>query len=185
MTSLLTTMRERLAEAESDAERLRAAIQILEQAEPSPRVKRTRAAATAAPATAAPAAPVTPAAPAATAAAAAPAPRKRKAAPKKAAKAVVPLEKLLKVVGDKPGMTTTTIAKETGGDQSVLLDLLKESEQKGEVRRQGQRRATSWYLITDEDRIAARAAQIAAQAKSGGGRKAPARPARRRAAATG
>jgi hypothetical protein len=185
MTSLLTTMRERLAEAESDAERLRAAIQILEQAEPSPRVKRTRAAATAAPATAAPAAPVTPAAPAATAAAAAPAPRKRKAAPKKAAKAVVPLEKLLKVVGDKPGMTTTTIAKETGGDQSVLLELLKESEQKGEVRRQGQRRATSWYLITDEDRIAARAAQIAAQAKSGGGRKAPARPARRRAAATG
>jgi pyruvate dehydrogenase E2 component (dihydrolipoamide acetyltransferase) len=188
MTSLLTTMRERLAEAESDADRLRAAIQILEQAEPSPRVKRTRAAATAAPATAAPAAPVTPAtaaAPAATAAAAAPAPRKRKAAPKKAAKAVVPLEKLLKVVGDKPGMTTTSIAKETGGDQSVLLELLKESEQKGEVRRQGQRRATSWYLITDEDRIAARAAQIAAQAKSGGGRKAPAKPTRRRAAATG
>ena len=53
--------------------------------------------------------------------------------------------------------------------QSVLLELLKESEQKGEVRREGQRRATSWYLITDEDRIAARAAQIAAQAKSGGG----------------
>lgn len=182
MTSILTTMRERLAEAESDAERLRAAIQILEQAEPSPRVKRTRAAATAAPAAAAPA---TAAAPAPAAAPAAPAPRKRKAAPKKAAKAVVPLEKLLKVVGDKPGMTTTAIAKETGGDQSVLLELLKESEQKGEVRRQGQRRATSWYLVTDEDRIAARAAQIAAQSKVGRGGKAPAKPARRRAAATG
>jgi hypothetical protein len=192
MTSLLTTMRERLAEAESDAERLRAAIQILEQAEPSPRVKRTRAAATAAPAAAVPkaaapkaAATATATAPAAAAAPAAPTPRKRRAAPKKAAKSVVPLEKLLKVVGDKPGMTTTAIANETGGDQSVLLELLKESEQKGDVRRQGQRRATSWYLVTDEDRIAARAAQIAAQAKSGGGRKAPAKPARRRAAATG
>jgi hypothetical protein len=195
MTSLLTTMRERLAEAESDAERLRAAIEILEQADTSPRVKRTRSAATAAPATAtATAAPAT-AAPAtdapgraatAAAAAAAPAvPRKRKAAPRKAAKSVVPLEKLLKVVGDNPGMTTTSIANQTGGDQSVLLDLLKESEQKGEVRRQGQRRATSWYLVTDEDRISARAAQIAAQSKSRSGGKTPARPARRKVAAAG
>ena len=33
MTTLLTTMRQRLADAESDADRLRAAIQILEQSE--------------------------------------------------------------------------------------------------------------------------------------------------------
>ncbi len=95
------------------------------------------------------------------------------------------MEKLLKVVGDNPGMTTTSIANQTGGDQSVLLDLLKESEQKGEVRRQGQRRATSWYLVTDEDRIAVRAAQIAAQSKSRAGGKTPARPARRKVAAAG
>ncbi len=182
MTSLLTTMRERLAEAESDADRLRAAIQILEQADTSPRVKRTRAAATAAPATSAAA---TATAPAAEAKAAAPAAPRQRKPPRKPAKSVVPLEKLLKVVGDTPGMTTTAIANQTGGDQSVLLELLKESEQKGEVRRQGQRRATSWYLVTDEDRIAARAAQIAAQSKSGGGGKTPAKPARRRVAAAG
>jgi 3-oxoacyl-ACP reductase-like protein len=184
MTSLLTTMRERLAEAESDAERLRAAIQILEQADTPPKVKRTRAATPAATAAAAPA--TTAAAPTVAATPAAPAaPRKRRAAPGKAVKSVVPLEKLLKVVGDNPGMTTTSIANQTGGDQSVLLQLLKESEQKGEVRREGQRRATSWYRVTDEDRIAARAAELAAQSKSARGGKAPAKPARRRVTAAG
>lgn len=191
MTSLLTTMRQRLAEAESDAERLRAAIQILEQAEASPasprRARRSnQAAATTAAATAttrrrsaqrdsSPAAAATESAETAAAptpTASAPAPRKRKPA-RKPAKSVVPLEKLLKVVGENPGLTTTAIAKETGGDQTVLLELLKESEQKGDVRRQGERRATSWYRITDEDRIAARAAEIAAQSK--GRRSSPSR----------
>ncbi|HEY3772804.1 MAG TPA: hypothetical protein VGL69_07430 [Solirubrobacteraceae bacterium] len=199
MTSLLTTMRQRLADAENDAERLRAAIQILERAEtgtPSPRPARRRSQAATATATVTqaraaqrepePAATVTPPAnaqPAATSTQASPAPRRRKPAAKKIAKSVVPLAKLLKVVGDNPGLTTTAIAKQTGGDQPVLLELLKESEQKGEVRRQGERRATSWYRITDEDRIAARAAEIAAQSKTGGA-KTSARPARRRVAAT-
>jgi hypothetical protein len=60
-------------------------------------------------------------------------------------------------------MTTTALATQTGGKQSALLDLLKDSEQTGEVRREGSRRATSWYRITDEDRIAARAAELTAQ----------------------
>ncbi|HTU31128.1 MAG TPA: hypothetical protein VMF07_17190 [Solirubrobacteraceae bacterium] len=192
MSSLLTTMRQRLADAENDAERLRAAIQILERAEttsaPSPRRERRRnQAATATVTRSRPAQPEPkPAAadgeppkaqPAAASPKATPAPRKRKPATKKAAKTVVPLAKLLKVVGDNPGMTTSALAKQTGGDQPVLLELLKESEQKGEVRRQGERRATSWYRITDEDRIAARAAEIAAQsaAHSKGGAKAPAK----------
>jgi hypothetical protein len=225
MTSLLTTMRQCLADAENDAERLRTAIQILEQSEASgtvtrtatraaarrgaPRAAASRAAAAAtattavAPATrakangadangakangAAPKATATTSAPTAPAAAASPAPaaaRKRKPAPKKVAKTVVPLEKLLKVVGDNPGLTTTAIAKETGGDQSALLVLLKESEQKGDVRRQGQRRATSWFRITDEDRIAARAAEIAAQSKAAAA-KGSAKPAKRKVAVAG
>ena len=196
MTSLLTTMRQRLADAENDAERLRAAIQILERAEtsaPSPRRARRRSQAATATATQSrpaqpepePAATVNEspkAQPAPASPQASPAPRKRRPAAKKPSKSVVPLAKLLKVVGDNPGMTTTAIAKETGGDQPVLLELLKESEQKGEVRRQGERRATSWYRITDEDRIAARAAEIAAQSKAGGA-KTSAKPTRRKVAA--
>jgi hypothetical protein len=167
MTSLLTTMRQSLADAENDAERLRSAIAILEQADASTQATRRArtarrpagvATASAAPAIEPPKAQTN----------GAPATRKRKPAARKPAKSVVPLEKLLKVVGDKPGLTTTAIAKETGGEQSALLELLKESEQKGEVRRQGERRATSWYRITDEDRIAARAAEIAAQSGSAG-----------------
>jgi hypothetical protein len=195
MTSLLTTMRQRLADAENDAERLRAAIQILERAEtaaPSRRPARRRAqAAAVAQAPAAqrepePAVTVTEPAkaqPVTASAQASPSPRRRKRAGKKSAKSVVPLAKLLKVVGDNPGLTTTALAKQTGGDQPVLLELLKESEQKGEVRRQGERRATSWFRITDEDRIAARAAEIAAQSKTAGA-KGPAKPARRRTAAS-
>jgi hypothetical protein len=200
MTSLLTTMRQCLADAENDAERLRAAIEILEQAEaaapatsaaaPSapaarraPRRTQAAAATATATATAAPSEPETAAAVTEAPQArpqAVPAPRRRKPAAKKPAKSVVPLEKLLKVVGENPGLTTTAIARETGGEQSALLELLKESEQKGDVRRQGERRATSWYLITDEDRIAARAAEIAAQSKAAGA-KGSAKPARRKA----
>ncbi len=171
MTNLLTTMRQCLTDAENDAERLRAAIEILERAESpaaaarrAPRRSQAAATATAAATTTVTETPQAQSQ-AASASASPQAPRKRKPAARKPAKSVVPLEKLLKVVGENPGLTTTSIAKQTGGDQSALLDLLKESEQKGEVRRQGQRRATSWYLITDEDRIAARAAEIAAQSK--------------------
>jgi hypothetical protein len=181
MTTLLTTMRQRLADAESDAERLRAAIQILEQAETSPSLprraaRRTRpAAASAQPhparrgrrSTTTEPEPTT-ATPRPAPAAGTPAPSKRRAAvaKRKPATAVLALQRLLAVVGENPGLTTTALARQTGGDQSALLELLKDSEQQGEVRREGERRATSWYRITDEDRVAARATQIAAQAKS-------------------
>lgn len=102
---ILTTLKQRLADAEGDAERLREAIRILEANghEPAP--------------------------------------------PKPAPATVVPLGKLLKWVGDHPGTTTTTIAKQTGGDQAAVLALLKEAEQAGKVRREGERRATAWHLV--------------------------------------
>jgi hypothetical protein len=187
MTSLLTTMRQRLADAENDAERLRAAIQILEQAETAPSAPRKAPrrrkpaaaaalpqAASAEPAAAAPSAAAAepaaakPAAAVAKPAAVAAKPRRATRVQKKTAAVVVPLEKLLKVVGENPGTTTTALVNQTGGDRSALLELLKESEQKGEVRREGDRRTTSWHLITDEDRIAVRAAELAAQSKRAG-----------------
>ena len=93
-----------------------------------------------------------------------PASRPRAKAPKPEVK-VVPAGKLLKTIEESPGTTTTTLARMTGGDQSSILALLKEAEAGGIVRREGQRRATSWFLITDEDRVAARAAEIAANSK--------------------
>jgi hypothetical protein len=46
-----------------------------------------------------------------------------------------------------------------------VLTLLKEQESAGVVRRTGTRAATRWHVITDEDRIAARAAELNAQSK--------------------
>ena len=94
MTSLLTTMRQSLADAENDAERLRSAIAILEQADVSTQATRRArtarrpagvATASAAPAIEPPKAQTN----------GAPATRKRKPAARKPAKSVVPLEKLL------------------------------------------------------------------------------------------
>jgi hypothetical protein len=47
----------------------------------------------------------------------------------------------------------------------VLL-LLRELEQARRVRRTGQRRATRWHAITDEDRIRERAAEVASSRNS-------------------
>jgi hypothetical protein len=43
-------------------------------------------------------------------------------------------------------MTTTTLAKQLGGDQCKILDTLKEQEGK-QVRREGERRGTRWFAI--------------------------------------
>lgn len=89
---------------------------------------------------------------------------------------VVPLGKLLQVVTEQPGITTTALAHQTGGAQSAVLTLLKEQEG-SQVRREGERRATRWFAITDEDRVAARAQEIAAQQRAANG--GSARPKRR------
>jgi hypothetical protein len=78
---------------------------------------------------------------------------------------VVPAEGLLKLVADNPGTTTTSLAKLAGADQAQVLTLLKEAETQGSVRREGQRRATRWYLYTDDHRVAERAAQLAKQSR--------------------
>lgn len=89
----------------------------------------------------------------------------RRAAPAKAETKVVLLGKLLRLIESELGQTTSHIAKVTGGDQKAILGLLREAEADGEVRREGARRATRWAANPDEDRVAARAAEIAAQSK--------------------
>jgi hypothetical protein len=52
-----------------------------------------------------------------------------------------------------------------------VLALLKEQESAGQVRRSGTRAATRWHVITDEDRIAIRAAELETTSRRGRARK--------------
>ena len=78
---------------------------------------------------------------------------------------IVPAGKLTTLLGRSDGMSTAELARATNGKADQILAVLRERETAGEIRRSGQRRSTRWHLITDDDRIAARAAEIAAQSK--------------------
>ena len=102
--------------------------------------------------------------------AATPKPRRvaRKAAKRKTARRngeVVPAGKLTALLDGSAGMSTSELAKATSGRPDQILALLRELEKTDQIRRTGERRGTRWHLITDEDRVAARAAEIAAQSK--------------------
>jgi hypothetical protein len=89
--------------------------------------------------------------------------RRRKAV--RRAPQIVPARKLTALLGDSTGMSTSELATATNGRSDQILALLRELEKADQVRRTGERRGTRWHLITDEDRIAARAAEIAAESK--------------------
>jgi hypothetical protein len=78
---------------------------------------------------------------------------------------VVPAGKLTALLDGSDGLSTSELAKATHGRPDQILALLRELETSDQIRRSGVRRGTRWHLITDEDRIAARAAEIAAQSK--------------------
>ncbi len=78
---------------------------------------------------------------------------------------VVSAGKLTAVLGGSAGMSTSELAQATNGKPDQVLAVLRELEKADQIRRTGERRGTRWYLITDEDRIVARAAEIAGQGK--------------------
>lgn len=78
---------------------------------------------------------------------------------------VVPAGKLISLLTGSDGMSTRELSKQTNGDPGQVLALLKEQEGAGQVRRSGSRAATRWHTITDEDRIAARAAELEASSR--------------------
>jgi hypothetical protein len=78
---------------------------------------------------------------------------------------VVPAGKLTALLDGAAGMSTSELAKATNGRRDQILALLRELEKTDQIRRTGERRGTRWHLITDEERIAARAAEITAQSK--------------------
>lgn len=53
-------------------------------------------------------------------------------------------------------MWKSELATASEGKRDQVLALLRELENAGQIRPTGQRRATRWHLITDEERIAAR-----------------------------
>ena len=61
------------------------------------------------------------------------------------------------------GLNAATIAKRSDAGYNQVLDLLRTLERDGQVRRTGARRTTLWHLISDEERIAKRAAELEAR----------------------
>jgi hypothetical protein len=76
---------------------------------------------------------------------------------------VVPAAKLELLLSDTGGLATSALAVRANADRDQVLTLLRELETAGRVRRTGQRRATRWHAITDEERIQERAAELAAR----------------------
>ncbi|MGZ4358029.1 MAG: hypothetical protein ACXVRU_14595 [Gaiellaceae bacterium] len=70
------------------------------------------------------------------------------------------------LLSDTGGLATSALAERANADRDQVLTLLRELEIAGRVRRTGQRRATRWHAITDEERIQERAAELAARSRS-------------------
>lgn len=69
------------------------------------------------------------------------------------------LETMLSEAPD--GLSAVTIATRADAGYDQVLALLKQLERDGRLRRTGARRTSRWRLITDEERIAERAAELA------------------------
>lgn len=73
----------------------------------------------------------------------------------------VQAESLERLLADAPaGLSANAVAQRAGAGYSRTLRLLHELEAAARVRRSGSRRSTVWQLITDEDRIMQRAAEL-------------------------
>jgi DNA-binding MarR family transcriptional regulator len=93
-----------------------------------------------------------------------PKPRRRAAAtaaPKQRSGASLTAEQLERLLAEgASGLSAGAIAERAGVSYSRVLARLRELEASGRVRRTGSRRSTLWLLITDEERIAQRAAEL-------------------------
>ena len=75
----------------------------------------------------------------------------------------VPSGKLIALLEGSSGLTSAAMARETGGDVNQIRVLLNELAEVGDVRKTGARAGTRWHLVTEDEQIAARAAEIEAQ----------------------
>ena len=84
---------------------------------------------------------------------------------------MVPAGRLIALLSSSAGLRTRELAKASNADPGQVLALLKEQEDAGQVRRTGARAATRWHAVTDEDRIAARAAELERHSRRGRSRR--------------
>jgi hypothetical protein len=98
-------------------------------------------------------------------------PKRRARARAKTAKTPKAVEALLAgeletmLGGAEDGLSAITISKRSNAGYNRVLALLRELESAGQVRRTGSRRTSLWRLITDEERVAERAAELERLAK--------------------
>jgi hypothetical protein len=94
-------------------------------------------------------------------------PRAKPAARRKPANATKVLrpETAERMLAESDGLTTAALATKAGAGRDQVLAVLRYLEKANRVRRTGQRRGTRWHAITDEDRIAGRAAELASRSK--------------------
>jgi hypothetical protein len=90
--------------------------------------------------------------------------RMRQATPRRRGE-IVAADKLERLLADHSGIASTALADLANGERGSVMSLLRELEAAGRVRRTGQRRGTRWHVITDEDRVQARAAELERQSK--------------------
>jgi hypothetical protein len=69
------------------------------------------------------------------------------------------------ILAESDGLTTTAIAEQASAPRDQVLALMRQLEAADRVRRTGQRRATRWHAVTDEDRIRERAAELASRSR--------------------
>jgi hypothetical protein len=60
-------------------------------------------------------------------------------------------------------VTTTTLIDQTGASRVRLLELLRELETAGKVKRTGEKRGTRWSELTEDDWVTRRAAELGAR----------------------
>ncbi len=93
----------------------------------------------------------------------APRPRRARRKPRKSEQRVEVLlaGKLEAMLGEaQDGLSAITISKRANAGYKQVRDLLRELEASGQVRRTGTRRTSVWKLITEEEQIAERAAEL-------------------------
>jgi hypothetical protein len=93
-------------------------------------------------------------------------PAKRAVSRRRASKVLL-ADNAERMLTENDGLTTSALADKAGADRDQVLAVLRDLEQARRVRRTGQRRATRWHAITDEDRIRERAAELASRTRPG------------------
>jgi DNA-binding IclR family transcriptional regulator len=68
--------------------------------------------------------------------------------------------------GSEDGLSLVALARRVGVSEANVSERLGSLERSGEVRRSGPRRTSLWRVVTDEERIAERAAELARASQS-------------------